>query len=149
MVARNDIDAPAAAPALGNVILSAAITLQRAYREHLVSRVVRVQRRRTAAANIQAKVRAHLAREGAAIRIQTAARPRLERWVAERREVQRKARQLHTHLERGATTQAAHAFAHRFDADGRDIDDNSPTETGERAMEAYFESVRAAAGLTK
>ena len=125
----------------------AARTVQRAYRAHLLWRYRNEWRRHRAASLVQARWGETVERrQAAAMQIQRGLRPRIDEFMAQRAEAKRLARELQEMLEKQRNDQARAAFAHRFDATGRDFDEDEGHE--EDAMEDYLHSLRAAAGLS-
>ena len=125
--------------------VAAAVRIQRRYRSHIAQRYVREWgKHRVAAAH---KIR----REHAARLIQRGMRPKLSQWVQQRHEAKRLMQELSDMLETTRDAQAAAAFARRFDATARDVDDErgsaASSDDAKDGMRAYLSSIRAAAGL--
>ena len=150
---------------------TAAIALQSHYRGHLArlaaeqaaqqqatQKAFHASYQRHAARRIQSRWRGHDARrQVAAKRIQRGVRPHVDGWIAQRTEARRLMSELTQMLERGRTAQAAAAFARRFDAHGRDIDedDNDDAAGGpnmtqaedDGALDDYLAELRDLAGM--
>ena len=129
---------------------TAARSLQRAYREHIVRRYRSEMRRHHAALMMQRGVRRHLeARERAATVLQRAFKPQMTFWLAQRAEAQRLSRELMSMLEEQTNSQARAAFANRLDESGRaidavleDIDEGDVAEAYE--MDEFLQDMRMA-----
>jgi hypothetical protein len=132
----------------------AATKVQRRFRHTLAERRAAVLRRRTAARKIQLAARYQLCRKNQAARtIQRLTRHTLSQFVTQRKEARRLMQGLSQLLEQEAEEAAAATFAQRFDAHGRDIDDEDEEDYGGRmrgadgGMDAYLDSLRREAGL--
>ena len=79
--------------------------------------------------------------------IQRAMRPKVSHWFRQRAEAKRLMQELSEMLENTREAQAAAAFARRYDAAARDIDEVSNGEMDDNAMEEYLDELRRAVGI--
>ena len=133
----------------------AASTVQRAYRAHLVRRYLKEWVRHRAAVRIQVSLAEWMAkRHQAALVVQRAVRPKVDRFMEQRKEVKRLTAELGQMLEQQRSTRARATFAQRF-ASGEDVDDElNGTDLRRRmasdeddGLDEFLESLRHQAGV--
>ena len=124
--------------------------IQRMVRSRFVRRYMREWKRHRAAVRLQSAARVYIARRvRAARKIQKMVRPKVNHWARQRVEAKRLMHELSDMLETTREAQARQAFAWRYDAGARDVDEVSEEEeeNEDNAMGAYLDGLRRAAGL--